>query len=244
MSHHEKFLFTYPRIREQYERILEAGYEIVTCERYFHMDKNSLPPKLLVNRIDIDFSVKKTKKLVDILNELGIKASFFLRLHAVEYNPFSFENYKILKYLIASGHELGYHSEIIDQAAIWDEDAAGCLKRDIDIMERMFDIKIKGVASHGGMTGLNNLDFWKTHAPKDFGLLYEAYDEQPGFNLFNTSFYISDSEWTRWKCYDKGKLVVNDRRTPAEHMAAQHPLIYLLIHPDTYYDSHFYENER
>ena len=36
----------------------------------------------------------------------------------------------------------------------------------------------EGVASHGGMTGLNNLDFWKDREPSDFGLTYEAYREQ------------------------------------------------------------------
>lgn len=244
MGDHEKFPFTFPNIRNQYEQILAAGYEIITCEQYFHLDKSTLKPKLLINRVDIDLSIKKAKRLADIFNELGIKASFFLRLHAPEYNPFSFENYKIIKYIIASGHELGYHSEIIDQAAIWNEDAADCLRRDIAVMEQIFKVPVKSVASHGGMTGLNNLDFWKQHKPKDFGLLYEAYEGSPEFNLFNSSFYVSDSEWTRWKCYEKGKLVAGDNRTPAEHLPDQHPLIYMLIHPDTYYDSHFYDNER
>lgn len=155
--------------------------------------------------------------MVDIFNKLGIKGTFFLRLHAPEYNPFDFENYRIIKELLAAGHELGYHSEVIDQAAIWDEDAALCLKRDVDIINRMFGICIKGVASHGGMTGLNNLDFWKERSPADFGLLYEAYDNG-NLNLFRNSLYISDSEWTRWKCYNNGELVAGDRRSPAGHI--------------------------
>ncbi|MBL4577354.1 MAG: hypothetical protein JKX74_02715, partial [Flavobacteriales bacterium] len=164
-------------------------------------------------------------------------------LHAPEYNPFSFDNYKTLKYLVSSGHEVGYHSEIVDQAAIWDEDAADCLKRDVDILNRMLNIKMTGVASHGGMTGLNNLDFWKGKKPSDFGLLYEAYDREAAFDLFNTSFYISDSEWTKWKCYDKGVLMEDDRRSFEDHLSDDHQVIYLLIHSDTYFKSHFYENE-
>ena len=46
---------------------------------------------------------------------------------------------------------------------------------------------------------------------------YEAYDNEMGFNLFNDSFYISDSEWTRWKCYKNGKLQLNDNRKPEEY---------------------------
>jgi hypothetical protein len=91
------------------------------------------------------------------------------------------------------------------------------------------------------MTGLNNLDFWKDKRAIDFGLLYEAYEKSLDFNLFNEAFYISDSEWTRWKCYDRGQLCQDDRRTLAEHIASKHPLIYTLIHPDTYFDRHYYE---
>ena len=59
---------------------------------------------------------------------------------------------------------------------------------------------------------------------------FEAYDESPSFNLFKNSFYVSDSEWTRWKCYKKGNLVDGDHRSLSEHLVDKHPLIYLLIH--------------
>lgn len=234
--------FTFSFIENEYRKLMEAGYIFITCEEYVALKANGLlKSKTIVNRVDIDFSLKKTEILIDIFNQLSIKATFFLRLHAPEYNPFGFDAYRILKKLIVSGHEMGYHSEIVDQAIIWGEDPKNCLLRDIQTIESMFDIKVKGVASHGGLTGLNNLDFWKDKKAADYGLLYEAYDKEPGFNLFQESFYISDSEWTRWKCYDKGKLVVGDNRTPSEHISDNHNLIHLLIHPDTYYYRHIYE---
>ena len=105
----------------------------------------------------------------------------------------------------------------------------------------MLCINIEGVASHGGMTGLNNLDFWREKKPTDFGLLYEAYDKQPEFNLFQESFYVSDSNWTSWKCYQNGILRPDDKRTLGEHSFDGHKIIYSLIHPETYYDNHCYE---
>lgn len=184
------FHFTFENIRQQYRDAINNGYEFNTCQQYVLKKAcGTLAAKTIVNRIDIDFSVKKTKPLVDIFNELNIKATFFLRLHAPEYNPFSFENYRILKHLVESGHELGYHSEVVDQSVIWDENAADCLKRDLDVINRIFNIQVKGVASHGGMTGLNNLDFWQDKKAADFDLLYEAYDRQPSFNLFDEAFY-------------------------------------------------------
>lgn len=241
----QPFKFTYENIKQEYQQVISLGYQFITCQEYVYLKKeNKLSKNTVVNRVDIDFSVKKSLRLIEIFNELGVKASFFLRLHAPEYNPFSFENYKIIKFLIDSGHELGYHSEVIDQSVIWNEDAKECLSRDINVINEMFNVNIKGVASHGGMTGLNNLDFWKDKKASDFSLLYEAYDHRPEFNLFQEAFYVSDSEWTRWKCYNKGKLIEGDRRTFAEHAKDGHSLINILIHPDTYFDDHFYENEK
>jgi hypothetical protein len=236
----EKFQFTFDNLEQQYRAALSAGYKFLTCAEYAEKRKK-LPSYTVVNRVDIDLSVKKADRLREIFDRLGVKATFFLRLHAPEYNPFSFESYRILKQILQSGHEIGYHSEIIDQAAIWSENAEDCLKRDLDVLGRMFGIQIKGVASHGGTTGLNNLDFWKTRKAQEYNLLYEAYDESDTFNLFAKSLYISDSEWTRWKCYDHGKLRDGDRRSFAEHLFDRPKLIYLLIHPDTYYSRHIYE---
>lgn len=234
------YKFTWDNLRTEYEAILNQGYEVITCAEYVKL-KSNLPAKTVVNRIDIDFSVKKVTHILNIFEDLQIKGSFFLRLHAPEYNPFSFESYKVIRRLLDAGHELGYHSEIVDQANIWDEDAEKCLRRDLEVLGKMYDYKVTSVASHGGMTGDNNLDFWKTRKPVEFGLLYEGYDKEPEYNLFQEAFYISDSQWTQWKCYNKGKVVENDIRSVKEHLGDNHPLIHLLIHPDTYFFKHFYE---
>lgn len=237
--------FTFDYIEQQFTDVKRLGYKFITCEEYVLQKSNiKSTDKIVVNRLDIDLSVKKTNRILDIFEKLTIKATFFLRLHAPEYNPFSFENYKIIKRLIAQGHELGYHSEVIDQSAIWNEDPEACLIRDLKVMEDIFGLKIKSVASHGGMTGLNNLDFWKDKKPKNYNLLYEGYDKEPEFNLFQEAFYISDSEWTRWKCYDKAKLVTGNVDSFSDHAKSGHPLIYLLIHPDTYFYTHIYDNEK
>ena len=116
-----KFTFTFDYIENQFEEVLKNEYSIITCEQFIDYKKNNSSHKIVVNRVDIDLSIKKTLRLVNIFNKLNIKASFFVRLHAPEYNPFSFENYRILKHIRDTGHEIGYHSEIIDQSAIWNE---------------------------------------------------------------------------------------------------------------------------
>ena len=173
-----KYSFTWDNLKNEYKSIIESGYDIITCEE-FVKKKGTFIKKVLVNRIDIDFSIKKVNTLLDIFDQLKIKGTFFVRLHASEYNPFSFEGYRILKRLINSGHELGYHSEIVDQSIIWEEKAEDCLLRDLKVLGNMFNYQVKSVASHGGNTGFNNLDFWKDKKPKDYSLLYEGYDKEP-----------------------------------------------------------------
>lgn len=240
------FKFTYTELASYYESVLQDGYQLIRCVDYSreklglaNFDTSS--KKTIVNRVDVDYSLKKARRIVEVFNKLNIKGTFFIRLHAPEYNPFSFESYKTLRFIVDSGHEIGYHSEIVDQAAIWNECPEKCLLRDVEILSRMLDVKIDGIASHGGMTGLNNLDFWKERNAAQYGFLYEAYDREKGFDLFHNSFYVSDSEWTRWKCYSNGELVAGDTRNFAEHCKDGHMLVYLLIHPDSYFDNHFYE---
>lgn len=238
MKYPESSSFTYDKLEEFYRSAINCGYRIVTCSQYA---KSQGRDKVLVNRVDVDISLKKAKRVAEIFDGLGIQGTFFIRLHADEYNPFSFENFRILKSLRDSGHEIGYHSEVVDAAIIWNEDAEACLKRDIRVIEEMLEIKVEGAASHGGRTGYNNLDFWKNRSASSCGLLYEAYEEHGEFELFKKSLYVSDSEWTRWKCYMNGVLSKDDRRTPVEHLEEHPKRIYLLIHAESFYDEHCYE---
>ncbi len=233
--------FKYSHLREIYETALNKDYQIITCREYVDYKKNCHSHKIFVNRVDIDITPRKAKILAHLFNELNINGTFFIRLHADEYNPFSFENYRCIKYIIETGHEIGLHCEIIDGSNIWTENAEECLRRDLSILNRMFSITVKGASSHGGLTGFNNLDFWENRKPSDFGLLYEAYDNQPEFNLFYDSFYVSDSNYTFWKCYNKGKLNDGDNRCLCKHINDGHQIINSLIHPISFYNEHFHE---
>ena len=100
------------------------------------------------------------------------------------------KNYRILKSIRDSGYEIGYHSEIVDQAVIWDENAEECLRRDIDVLNRMLDIEIKGIASHGGMTGLNNLDFWQEGNHQNLGYFMKLTTNQTHLIYLNLPYTL------------------------------------------------------
>lgn len=212
--------FSYAMLRSELAAVCAAGYKPLRCVDYLEHKKDpGDDPHVLVMRVDIDLSLAKTAILLNLFAELGIKATFFVRLHAPEYNPFSFEGYRILKRIVSEGHELGYHAGIIDQAKIWGEDAGACLRRDLAVLGAIVGMPIVGAACHGGLTGNNNLDFFKENDHRAFGLLYEGYNRTPEFNLFHESRYVSDSEWTRWKAYDQGVRLEGDVRAPSGHLA-------------------------
>ena len=104
-----EFQFTFEKLERQYKAALDKGYEFLTCHDYL-LREAKLPSLTIVNRVDIAVSVRKAERLLEIFDRLRIKASFFVRLHAIKYNPFSFENYRVLKAIRDHGHEMSYHS--------------------------------------------------------------------------------------------------------------------------------------
>ncbi len=238
MNNHE---CTYEHLKLIYSKALEQGYRIITCQDYFvtHQDyfvtHHYVRDKVLINRIDIDLSLEKADKVLQILNSLGIQASFFIRLHAREYNPFSFENFRIIKDMISTGHEIGLHSEMMDCSKIWDEIAVRSFIRDIQVLQSMIEYIPTGVASHGSnLTGTNNLNFWKNHSPKEYGLLYEAYDP-----IFFNNLYCSIG-LAGWKTYRLGHFL-KAGECVCKYIKQGYPVIYLNLHPIKFFERHCYE---
>ena len=73
----EHFHFTFTNIEKQYKKALDLGYNFITCKK-FADNQNKLKKHTIVNRVDIDLSVKKAGRLGNIFNRLGIKGTFFL----------------------------------------------------------------------------------------------------------------------------------------------------------------------
>lgn len=236
-----KFTFSY--IESEYRRILENGYTFLSCEDVFaRLLGNDVllqgETKIVVNRVDVDVSVKKALRIGLLFKKLGIPASFFFRTHASEYNLLSFETTSIVRELSKMGFEIGLHSEVIDGSAIWGQAAQEILEMDLLILRLVSGAAVRGVSSHGGLTGLNNLDHFRPYDQSNPAVDYEAYDPR----LFDAGIYVSDSEWTRWKSYRHGRRLEGQLSGPADYALAGEPFIYMLIHPETYFDKHVYES--
>ena len=87
--------YTLQHYEETLQKALDLGYKFVTCFDYFfnHKKYKEDNQKIFINRVDVDLSCKKAKRVSDIFKKLDICGTFFIRLHCDEYNPYSFENY-------------------------------------------------------------------------------------------------------------------------------------------------------
>ena len=231
-----KCTFTYSHYAEIFRTAILEDYQIITLADWFQgrYDSNR---KVLVNRIDVDDNIQRLWPMADIFRKLGIRTSIFLRLHARGYNLLFHDNISLVRRLLADGHEVGLHAEIVDVQHICGLDPTLTLRAEVTLFRDLLGANPQGVASHGDMTPYNNLDFWKDHVPSEFGLLYEAYD-QP---LWGNSRYVSDSEYTRWKAYEDGVLRKEDRRCACEHIRDGVAVLYLLTHTCSWYAMHIHE---
>lgn len=228
--------FTYADYANILRAAREYGYKVMTVRDFFEGRANE-SSKVLISRLDVDVKIERVPIIANLYKQAGFTASFYLRLHAAAYNVLSMGNIAIVRQLIADGFEVGLHTELVDANGINGIDSRDLLVRELELFATVFGAQVCGTASHGDMTPYNNLDFWKKNKPSDFGLLYEAYDSA----LWLNARYVSDSEWTRWKAYEKGQLLEGDRGTPIDHMREGVPRLYLLTHPESWYYRYIYE---
>lgn len=181
--------FTLEHYKEILEKALEMGYDFLTMRQasWTHKDYD----KIVCLRHDADYfrDVVNSLNFSNIEDELGIKASYFFRLHA-DYNIFTPENYKVIKQL--RDHEVGLHYEG-DFARMVGEHPILMLKRELDAMEYIINRNVIGMAYHcPGRAGY-------ALTPEQIGrsgVVYEAYDD-----VFTKHMkYISDSYGWREGC--------------------------------------------
>lgn len=212
---------------------LSQGYHFITCVDYVKQKTNLKNKKYIVLRVDVDYDLGASHLILKFLKHRNIKASFFIRLHAENYNVFSKKHSSVIKQIILDGHEIGYHSELIDMSECFEIEPSQILSQDMESFEKFYKIKFYGSASHREPEGENNLLFWQGKDSIEYDLLYEAYDNSTQFGLFFNSFYISDSDWYSWKNFVNG-VKSHTAFNISEAIHHGYRQIYLLIHPDTY----------
>jgi hypothetical protein len=179
--------------------------------------------RVIVLRHDVDYALDGLLDLALMEKKAGATATYLLRVHAKEYNPFNYITYKTIKEIIALGHEIGLHFECtIFETMGWDNAKAIFLKEKM-ILESIYGIPIETAAQHKGMASLSKDDymFFDKYDKSDVGLKRYVHQEP-----FKSMKYLSDSN-SVWRdgclCKNLGKY---DR-------------MQVLIHADWWFKDHY-----
>ena len=134
--------FTFEYYRDMLNNALMMGYKITSMKDY-----KKVYDKHILIRHDLDFTLENVPIFSTIENELGISGTYFVRINAKNYNPFSHNNSKIIKSLIEKNHEIGLHIEP-DYYKNMDLEYVDYINVLINLFEKTFKIEIKGISTH------------------------------------------------------------------------------------------------
>lgn len=97
--------FTLDHYKKTLEEYLTENYDFQTVN---NITKST---KKIYMVHDVDHKIEFSKKFSEIEKSLGIKSTYFLRLHAQNYNMLSYSSIKVAEEILKNGHEIGLHYE-------------------------------------------------------------------------------------------------------------------------------------
>lgn len=168
--------FTIKKYKELISALKDAGYEFVTYAEYC---EGLRADKLVVMRHDVDRSVERARRLAEVENEMGVKASYYFR------EKFIGDDVVCIASL---GHEVGYHYEelVMEKGDV--ERAYVRFMRNVCALRELVDVKT--ITMHGAPTSrFDSKDMWRVYDYKKLGLIGE-----PQFDIdWNDMFYLTDT---------------------------------------------------
>ncbi|MDG2351234.1 MAG: hypothetical protein P8L35_00280 [Acidimicrobiales bacterium] len=201
--------FTIEDYRSMLLSFIDEGYDFAFFESAIELLENA--EQFVLLRHDLDLSITRALPLALVESDLGVKSTFFIRLRNGFYNPFNFEESKVIEELLDMGHRVGLHFDIskYQKNASIDELARSC-SREREQLEKWFDVNIEIISFHSPLP-----KHLKMSTDATDGILHTYLPE-----YFERIFYCSDSTG-QWR-YGQ----------PLESEAfMQKKPIHLLVHP-------------
>ena len=144
----------------------------------------SLLEKQVVMVHDVDHKIEFCEKFSKIEKSVGIKSTYFLRLHAQNYNMLSFSSIKNAEDILKNGHEIGLHYE---PGFIKSGDYESHIKEEMNILSKILDYEVTTFNIHEpARTGV------------DLGQVLESKNRCYNSDFFKSFKYLSDSS-CRWR---------------------------------------------
>jgi hypothetical protein len=209
---------SYGHYKETLNKYLADGYSFIRLDDYF--EKN-FDGKSVLMRHDIDKCPNKALDLARIENELGIRSTYFVRVHSNYYNPFGYADYNFIRQIRDLGHDLSLHSEAFDFGRIFKLDPMELFRKEIEIFITIFDVEVKYYAPH------------RTHNSSTFEDRVGFYDQLERLGYKNVYEILNDKDW---------KYLSDSSGIWVEGCFCQHvnkwQRLFLLVHPVWWFDKH------
>ena len=174
--------FTIEHWEETINTALELGYRFCTFSDW--IGEKPADELTILLRHDVDISPEMARRLARIETGLGIKATYFIRLHSKLYQPQDSESMPYMKELAELNVEIGLHYERqIYEENGWDHIQA--LADDAAKLGEIIGRPVKGCAGHR----VSTFPHFDTETVRAAGLSYEAYAPE----FVTERKYISDS---------------------------------------------------
>jgi len=200
--------FSYKHYREMLKKALKEGFVISNFRDY---QKHKTASKLILLRHDIDYTPKRALEFAKIEKKLGIKSTFFVRVHGEHYYPFEKNTYPIFQDIIKMGHEIGLHYEARTLSPTFKISGSELFLKEKKVLESILDIEVESASEHRDLDGKKQPYRFFANK-KRLGIKQETYEKR------FQECYLADS-CGKW---NKGCLCEN----------LEHNHIQLLVHPD------------
>jgi hypothetical protein len=111
--------------------------------------QNSPDTRKLLWRHDVDFSLNRSLDIARIDAEIGLQATFFIRLRSEFYNALENSQTKIIDNILSLGHEIGLHFESRYDAPILDKsELEERIEKDSQILKFETGISVTSFSFH------------------------------------------------------------------------------------------------
>jgi len=190
------------------KKALKEGFIITNFRDY---EKNKKAARLIILRHDVDYSPKRALEIAKIEKSLGLKSTFFVRVHGEHYYPFERNTYSYFLEILELGHEIGLHYEARTLAKKIKINPKELFLQEKAILEAIFNVQIESASEHRDLRG-KKLPYKFFASKNQVGIKHETYEKD------FQQFYLADSSG-RWS---QGCLCQN----------LHEKRIQLLTHPD------------
>jgi len=208
--------FTYGYYEIVIRQALESGYVVSSFEKF-----SASAARTLILRHDVDYTLNGVMQIAEIDFRLGASSTFFLRVHAHEYNVFTPHVYRLLQEIREMGHEIGLHFEAMTFGRALALHPPDVLLKEKSVLETVTGNPIRGASEHRDISQVIHSTpyYHDVYDPLDAGFSYYALENR----FFKEIKYLSDSNGI-WREGD-----------PTLHYD-KHKRMQVLIHPDLWFE--------